>query len=135
LELQSRFAATLGAFLRHAEGNVPASAYSKHGTLAVERAKAHLREHYSETVSLQSLAAASGLSRFRLVHAFTQVVGIAPHAYQIHVRVDRARAMLRSGMPPVQVATSVGFADQSHFNRHFKRILRVTPSEYARAAR
>jgi len=49
--------------------------------------------------------------------------------------VERARAMLRSGVPPVQVATSVGFADQSHFNRHFKRILHVTPSEYARTTR
>jgi AraC-like DNA-binding protein len=135
LELQSRFAATVGAFLRHAEGNVPATDYSKHGTLAVERAKAHLRERYSETVSLESLAAASGLSRFRLVHAFTGAVGIAPHAYQIHVRVERARSMLRSGVPPVQVATSVGFADQSHFTRHFKRVLHVTPSEYARATR
>ncbi len=40
--------------------------------------------------------------------------------------------MLRSGMPTVEVATSVGFADQSHFTHHFKRIMRVTPSEYAR---
>jgi AraC-like DNA-binding protein len=135
LELQTRFAATLHAFLRHAEGNVPASAYSQHRTQAVERAKTHLRERYSEAVSLEALATVSGLSRFRLVHAFSRDVGIAPHAYQIHVRVEHARTLLRRGVPPVEVAASVGFADQSHFTRHFKRILRITPSEYARAMR
>lgn len=135
LELQSRFAATMSAFLRHAEGGRAADTDRAHGKAAVERAKAHLRERYNETISLDSLAAVSGLSRFRLVHAFTREVGIAPHAYQIHVRVERARAMLRRGVPPVEVAASVGFADQSHFTRHFRRILHVTPSEYARAMR
>jgi len=135
LELQSRFATTVGAFLRHAEGNHRVPAGAKHGKRAVERAKTHLRERYNETVSLESLAAASGVSRFHLVHAFTREVGMAPHAYQIHIRVERARALLRSGMRPVEVAASVGFADQSHLTRHFKRILRVTPSEYARASR
>lgn len=135
LELQSRFAATVHAFLRHADGDELASARLRRGTQAVERAKTHLREHYSEAVSLDALATASGLSRFRLVHAFTREVGIAPHAYQIHVRVEHARTLLRRGIPPVEVATSVGFADQSHFTRHFRRILHVTPSEYARAKR
>lgn len=135
LELQSRFAATVAAFLRHAEGGTPASVNRNHGKAAVERAKAHLRARFNETVSLEVLAVESGLSRFHLVHAFTREVGIAPHAYQIHVRVERARSMLRSGMPPVEVAASVGFADQSHFTRHFKRIMHVTPSAYARATR
>ena len=134
LEQQSRFTAVVAAFLRHAE-DPPAAPAAKQGKLAVERAKAHLRKRFSEAVSLQELALVSGLSRFHLVHAFTREVGLAPHAYQIHVRVERARSLLRGGIPPVEVAANVGFSDQSHLTRHFKRITHVTPSEYARAMR
>jgi AraC-like DNA-binding protein len=81
------------------------------------------------------LSAIAGLSPFHLVRSFTRRFGLPPHAYQIHVRVERARALLTTGMPPVQVASSVGFADQSHFTRHFRRINNVTPANYARAFR
>lgn len=131
LEQQSRFAATVAAFLMHAEGHAPAFK-AERAARSVERAKAHLRERYHEAVSLDELAAVSKLSRFHLVHAFTREVGLAPHAYHIHVRIERARALLRKGVPAATVAASVGFADQSHFTRHFKRIMHVTPSAYAR---
>jgi AraC-like DNA-binding protein len=48
------------------------------------------------------------------------------------VRVERARSLLQQGVSPATAATTMGFADQSHFTRHFKRILQVTPSQYAR---
>ena len=104
----------------------------KNGKLAVARAKAYLSEHCSESVSLHDLSRVAGLSRFGLVHAFTREVGLSPHAYQVHVRVERARVLLKQGWSPATVATTMGFADQSHFTRHFKRILQVTPSQYAK---
>jgi AraC-like DNA-binding protein len=66
------------------------------------------------------------------VHAFTSEAGLSPHAYQVHVRVERARSLLQKGISPAIVATNLGFADQSHFTRHFKRIMHVTPAQYAR---
>jgi AraC-like DNA-binding protein len=54
--------------------------------------------------------------------------------YVASVLDERAGALLRSGMPAVQVAAQVGFADQSHFSRHFKRIYRTTPTGYTRGA-
>ena len=42
---------------------------------------------------------------------------------------------LRRGLPIAEAATLAGFADQSHFTRHFKRIWRTTPGTYARAGR
>lgn len=95
----------------------------------MQRAPLYLREHYNELVTLDELALVSRLSRFHLVHAFTKEVGLPPHASQLHVRVERACGLLQRGLPPVQAAAAVGFADQSHFARHFKRIMRVTPSE------
>jgi AraC-like DNA-binding protein len=58
-------------------------------------------------------------------------VGVPPHAYQIQLRIARARHLLALGMPPSAVAAEVGFHDQSHFIRHFKRVLHVTPGEFA----
>jgi len=130
LEQQSLFATTMVALARHTERKTEVLEV-KHGKRAVERAKAYLRERFNESVSLNELAAACGLSRFHLVHAFTKEAGLSPHAYQVHVRVERARSLLQEGIAPAIAAVSLGFADQSHFARHFKRIMHVTPKQYA----
>ena len=131
LDQQALFAMCMVALARRTE-RPPRTSELHNGRLAVARAKSYLRERCSEPVSLEQLALVSGLSRFGLVHAFTKEVGLSPHAFQVHVRVERARALLQWGVSPATVATTLGFADQSHFTRHFKRILHVTPSQYAR---
>ncbi|MEU9792718.1 AraC family transcriptional regulator [Streptomyces sparsogenes] len=69
-----------------------------------------------------------------LVRAFSTAFGIAPHQYLMARRVDRARRLLLDGRPPAEVATAVGFYDQSHLTRHFKRFIGITPGRYARTA-
>jgi AraC-like DNA-binding protein len=54
-----------------------------------------------------------------------------PHAYLVQIRLLRAKALLRRGRPIAHVASATGFADQSHFTRHFKRLMGVTPAKYA----
>ena len=102
---------------------------------AITRAQAYLHEHFNEPVSLDELSAIAGLSPYHLVRSFTRRFGLPPHAYQIHVRVERARAPLAAGVPLAEVVSSVGFADQSHFTRHFRRIMNTTPANYASATR
>ncbi|MER5884148.1 AraC family transcriptional regulator [Streptomyces sp. NPDC001941] len=68
-----------------------------------------------------------------LVRAFSGAFGIAPHQYLMARRVDRARRLLLDGHPAAQVATEVGFYDQAHLTRHFKRVVGVTPGRYARS--
>jgi AraC-like DNA-binding protein len=99
---------------------------------AIERAKHYLHDNFNESVSLDQLVALTRLSRFHLVRAFALHMGIPPHAYQLKLRIDRACALLRAGVSAAEAATQVGFADQSHFTRHFKRIRRITPGQYAR---
>jgi AraC-like DNA-binding protein len=102
---------------------------------AVRRAGAYLRERADAVVPLAELAAVAGLSRFELVRRFRADTGLTPHAFQTDLRVARARALLRAGTPPADVAAACGFADQAHLTRVFKRAVGVPPARYARALR
>lgn len=68
-----------------------------------------------------------------LVRSFSREFGLPPHRYLTGRRVDSARRLLLGGLPAAEVASVVGFHDQSHLTRHFKRVLGVTPAAYARS--
>jgi AraC-like DNA-binding protein len=132
LEQQSRLACCIRGMLDYAERK-PRESAGHLSSRALKLAVDFLREHYQDPVDLEDLSALTGLSRFVLVHAFTHQFGIPPHAYQIRIRIEQSRILLEGGVPPGQVAAEVGFSDQSHFHRHFKHILQVTPGEYVRS--
>jgi AraC-like DNA-binding protein len=98
------------------------------------RGTARMRECLNEEgidVDLTTLAERAGLSRFQALRAFKRRYGLPPHAYQMCLRISRACRMLRSGAATADVALACGFADQSHLNRHFKRIVGVPAGQYA----
>ncbi len=134
LEQQSLFTACVRILLEHTEHRPPILG-GMNAHHAVARIKRYLLEKYAESVSLDELVALSGLSRFHLVRIFAKYVGMTPHAFQIKVRINAARELLKAGVPPVNVATDIGFSDQSHFTRHFKKAWGTTPSRYANAMR
>jgi AraC-like DNA-binding protein len=100
---------------------------------AVRAACEFLRANLASQPSLDDLAAVTRLSRFHLLRVFRRATGLPPHQYLLNLRIEQARVLLRRGVPPAQVAASVGFADQSHLNRHFKRHVGSTPGRYARS--
>jgi AraC-like DNA-binding protein len=99
------------------------------------RAKDFLQAHYTEEVSLQTLAGVVNMSPFHLAHIFRQTVGMAPHAYQTKLRLAHARTLLAQGLDVGYVAQETGFFDQTHFTRQFKRHYLVTPGSYRKTAR
>lgn len=84
-------------------------------------------------LDLDTLAKRVGLTRFEALRVFKKRYGLPPHAYQLCLRISHARQLLLEGAPAADVAARCGFADQSHFIRHFKRFNGVTPMQYARA--
>ncbi|GAA3081112.1 helix-turn-helix domain-containing protein [Streptomyces rectiviolaceus] len=80
--------------------------------------------------SLAELAAPLGLSRYQLLRAFRTSTGMPPYAWLAQHRVTRARALLEAGLRPAEAASLVGFADQAHLTRWFRRVLGVTPAAY-----
>lgn len=67
-----------------------------------------------------------------LVRAFSREFGMPPHRYLTGRRVDLARRYLLDGFPAAEVAALAGFYDQSHLNRHFRKMLGVTPSSFVK---
>ncbi|MFE5815113.1 AraC family transcriptional regulator [Streptomyces sp. NPDC056479] len=89
-----------------------------------------LADELTAPPALADLAAELGLSRYQLLRAFRTTMGIPPYAWLAQHRVNRARALLESGLRPAEVAGIVGFADQAHLTRWFRRVLGVTPAAY-----
>lgn len=134
LERESRFAAVLEGLLEFTERR-PRAERPWTEPDAVRRARELLHARWADAVRLDDLVAAAGVGPFRLLRAFHAAVGLPPHAYQIRVRLARAMALIRLGMPLAEVALETGFADQSHLARHFRRAIGVSPGRYRRAVR
>jgi AraC-like DNA-binding protein len=78
--------------------------------------------------SLATLARLAGLSEGRLMHAFTESVGIPLRPYVLWLKVQRAAFGIATGLPLAQAATTAGFADAAHMTRTFRRMFGMTPS-------
>jgi len=105
------------------------------GSPAVATAVEHLRDTFTQAVDLDTLAAAAGSTRFRLLRRFRAELGVTPHQFLTSVRVAHARRLLAAGTPVSEAAATSGFADQSHLTRQFRARLGFTPARYRQAAR
>ncbi|WP_298289626.1 AraC family transcriptional regulator [Thiomonas sp.] len=129
LHRASAWQQAMGALLlRHAARTLPTVGAEP---AAVRRAQELLRNDLAGRCTLHELARAVGLSPWYLNRAFSRAVGMPPHAWRNQWRLAQAKTLLRQGMPPAEVAVQLGFADQSHLHRHFKRAFGVTPGVFA----
>jgi AraC-like DNA-binding protein len=76
------------------------------------------------------VAARVGLHPVYLAKMFSGTYGIGPYAYWAAGRIETARELLRSGIGPTELSHRLGFADQSHFTRTFRRLVGVAPGQY-----
>ena len=101
----------------------------------VRRALEYLRERIGDSITLDHLADHADLDKFHLCRAFRQQIGLPPHTYLTHLRIARAKQLLRRGVRATDVAPQVGFYDQAQLTRHFRRLVGTTPARYGRSAR
>ncbi|MGF1487247.1 MAG: helix-turn-helix domain-containing protein [Prochloraceae cyanobacterium] len=84
-------------------------------------------------LSLQDLANLVHISPHYFSSLFKQSTGLTPHKYVIKTRIELAKTLLLQRKTTIaDIAKTVGFANQSHLNLHFKRQVGVTPKQFAR---
>lgn len=82
----------------------------------------------SGIVSVEQVAASTGLSRRRLSTLMRHEIGLTPkHAARV-ARFEHAHQLLGSGRPLAEVAGTAGYSDQSHLNREWKALAGITPT-------
>jgi AraC-like DNA-binding protein len=100
---------------------------------AIRQTTQYVRRHFSGRVSLTEAARRVHLSPNYLGAVFRAETGASFTAYVQQVRIERARKLLASTQDPIaEVATAVGFTDQSYFTKVFAQAVGVTPGEYRR---
>lgn len=97
---------------------------------SLRRIKEALLDDIRGDHQLSQLATEVEMSRYQFLRAFKHQFGLPPHAYLMDEKIKRAKVMLKKGLAISDVAYTLGFSDQAHFHRHFKKRLAVTPKYY-----
>jgi AraC-like DNA-binding protein len=131
LECESRFIWTLAQLInRYADGHFAEQRLGRERK-AVRQVRRYIDECFAQGLSLTQLADQVSLSPYYLLRVFRAEVGMPPYAYLESVRIRQAQRLIEAGKPLAEVAVEVGFSSQSHLTRRFKRIIGVTPGQYA----
>jgi AraC family transcriptional regulator len=98
----------------------------------IRRVCDYIHAHLNSDMEVADLARQVNLSAHHFSMLFKQAIGVPPHQYVLHRRIDEAQRQLAAGrMTLSEVALSLGFSDQSHFSRAFRKITGTTPTRYA----
>ncbi|MGE8361527.1 AraC family ligand binding domain-containing protein [Pseudomonas sp.] len=92
------------------------------------RLREWLESRLEQPPSLEELAAFCGLSPWQTLRRFSRQCGLPPHQWLIHLRLERALPLVLQGKPLSEIALQLGFCDQAHFSRVFRRTYGVPPS-------
>jgi AraC family transcriptional regulator len=96
----------------------------------VARATDLLHSNYANGIDLTALAATANMSKYHFLRLFKLVHGLTPHTYLQRKRIGVAVRLLESTSLTVrEVATNVGFADDSTLVRQMRRWMRRTPGQ------
>ncbi len=102
---------------------------------AVSEVVAYINDHYSQPLSLESLAELVYVSKYHLSHEFNRQVGTSVYRYIQKKRLLIARQLLSQGSKPNEVFSACGFGDYAGFYRAFKGEYGISPREYALSVR
>lgn len=123
--------AWLDCFQLVVQGGVTAQSSAEAPT-TLKQALTWLDAHLTENFSLSEWANAVGSNRVQLLRLFRDQLHISPHQYCLNRRIQQAKILLKQGAPLDETAYELGFADQAHFQRTFKRYTAITPRQYQR---
>ena len=136
LYAESLTTALLSAFFHAAQRRSPGKPAGGLDALRLRRATEYLRGNWGAGLSLATLAGMSELSESQFARAFRTSTGLPPYQWALQAKIQKAQELLVKAEAPIAViAMDVGFADQSHFTKAFKRLTGTTPRRWQRDRR
>ena len=92
------------------------------------RAVEYIQDQLDADLTVSGIAQAVGMSPYYFTRLFKESTGQPPHQYVVEARVRKAKELLTTGQFTIsEAAHQVGFVDQSHLTRHFKRVFGLPP--------
>lgn len=101
----------------------------------VRRLKQLILDAPENVFPIGDMARKVGMSPYHMIRKFKTACGLTPHQFQIQCRVRMAQKLLEEGKSVTDAAYAAGFCDQSHFDRCFRKAVRLTPNEYRRSVK
>jgi AraC-like DNA-binding protein len=98
----------------------------------IVQAKLFIDSNYAERIDAGQIADEACYSKFHFIRTFKSIYGRTPHQYLTHVRIERAKELLKQEVSVTEACFAVGFDSLGSFTSLFKRRAGVTPSEYQR---
>lgn len=98
---------------------------------AAARLYAHTLGHLAERANVGEFAKNENISAYALIRAYKRMFALTPVQHQMALRVDAACELLASGANASDAAAELGFSDQAHLAREFKKRIGCTPGAYA----
>ena len=104
---------------------------NKRNMAIVERAMKCMRTNYNKNLTLNKIAKVAYVNAYYLSHLFKKELGMTVVDYLTKVRIEEAKRLLQDDrMSIIEVASEVGYGDQSYFSKVFKRNEHTTPMVY-----
>lgn len=92
----------------------------------------YIRQNLSSDLSLNKLAAQFYISKYHLGYLFKKATSFTVNEYIISQRIMKARELLKNNIPVYMVGEMVGYSNDSHFIRTFKKLVGTSPKKYAK---
>lgn len=101
----------------------------------VQKAVEYLRQHYSEDLTLDKMAAMLPISKSYFLRLFQRVMGATPYNFLLCQRITQAKELLvLTDLPVGEISRRVGFNSESNFSTRFCRMTGQSPSQYRKSA-
>lgn len=99
----------------------------------ITKAKKYILEHYMKEISLNKVAAVTGISPGYLSTIFRQYTGICFTDYVTEIKIEQAKKLLQESEYKIyEIAGMLGYQNAYYFSKVFKKITGMTPSEFSR---
>ena len=98
----------------------------------IDKVKRHIEQHPENNYYLEQMSRETHISKYHFIKKFSKNIGLTPHKFLLQNRTRKAQRLLSDNqtLSMTEIALKAGFYDQSHFIRHFKSIVGLTPSDY-----